>query len=878
MGVVYQAKDTKLDRTVGLKFLPSHLTQSEKDKQRFLREAKAVASLNHPNICTIHSIEEHNGRPFFVMECIDGQTLSDLFNTRSLSTERTLQYAIQISKALAEAHEKGIVHRDIKPSNIMVDSKNRIKVMDFGLAKLSDSKPITQTGTTVGTMAYMAPEQIQGRPVDHRADLFSFGVLLFEMLTGTRPFRGEYDAALTYAIVNEEPPLLSDLLLNVPQKLTMLIKSLLIKDPAKRYSSTENLAIDLEICLKELSNSLEPVSRQNNNKSNLPSVEKSETDESSRSGSSTITINLPPLKSPAAVAGIGGFLIILSMIGYWLFSSADSHAFSSDNSIAVLPLESISQNPDDMQFTDGIHEELINRLAGISDLMVIARRSVLGFSPGNRDLQSIGRELGVSSIIDGTVRRAGDRLRVTVQLIDVNSLGTIWSGSFDEDIDDVFEIQSRIAEQVAGQLQASLTIEEQERLSRRPTDNPLAYRFYMQGREYLSRPAFEEENMRLAEQFFTRSVEEDPKFTQAWAMLAYTYSSIYWFHGKTPEQLERVKKTVEQAHFLDPYLPETQLAMGAYLFRSNADFDDTLSYFEMALQRFPNEPNLHLFTALTHRRLGNWDLLIKHLKRAVELDPLNTNINIELAYNYWMVRDYDRALLTLDHLLEFNPNESIAYFYKAWFGLSKDGSLEGFENWWNHISPADPAVVEPGNWGDYNSLKRNWDEALRGYENLKDPIVWQSEVQYKTKEYLMAITLQKMGDSTKALNHFEKIRTELESLKAEHPNEPRYRMELGKVYARIGESEKAIQEAQKAEELLQPLFLDAEFKPYIEMHLAYIYTWSGELELALDKLESSLSGPSSVHRNDIRMDPTWDPLRDLPRFQELMAEEDKAFI
>jgi serine/threonine protein kinase len=417
MGVVYKAQDTKLDRTVALKFLPSHLTRSDKDKKRFIREAKAAAALNHSNICTIYSVEEHEGQHFISMEFIDGQTLREKLEAEEITPEKALEYSIQIAGALADAHEKGIVHRDIKPGNIMVDSKNRIKVMDFGLAKLVDSTPITQTGTTLGTMACMAPEQIQGRPVDHRADLFSFGVLLFEMLTGQRPFGGQYDAALSYAIVNEEPQLLSEFIPNAPQKLSLLVNRLLEKDPAKRYSDSEQLVKELKACLDAFPETVTASQV-------MHSVTTNQIESLTSGGSSSITINFPILRSRKGLLSLGAVVIVLALISYWVFSSLDS-VKPIENAIAVLPLESMSSEPDDIQFTKGVHEELINRLAGISELKVIARSSVLGYVPGERNLQDIGQDLGVSSIMEGTVRQIGDQLRVSVQLIDVNSLSTM---------------------------------------------------------------------------------------------------------------------------------------------------------------------------------------------------------------------------------------------------------------------------------------------------------------------------------------------------------------------------------------------------------------------------------------------------------------------
>lgn len=872
MGVVYKARDTKLDRTVALKFLPSHLTLSNKDKQRFIREAKAAAALNHPNICTIHSVEEHEDQHFISMEYIDGQTLGETLDSGEITPEEALEVGIRIAGALAEAHEKGIVHRDIKPGNIMIDAKNRIKVTDFGLAKLVDSKPITQTGTTLGTMAYMAPEQIQGRPVDHRADLFSFGVLLFEMLTGQRPFGGQHDAALSYAIVNEEPSLLSDLLPNAPQKLSGLMNRLLQKDPAKRYSTTEELAGELKACLDELPDSMEASQKINQ----FTSTHYTNSGKSSRSDAPSITLNFPILRSRNGLLSLAVIVMVLALIGYWIFPSSGS-VTPTDNTIAVLPLESISTDPEDIQFADGVHEELINRLAGISELKVIARSSVKGFEPRDRDLQTIGQQLGVSSLMEGTVRRIGDQLRVSVQLIDINTLSTIWSGSFDENIDNVFEIQSRIARQVAGELQASLTEQEQEHLEQRPTDNPQAYRLYMQGREYLGRTAFNRDNLLTAEGLLRKAVEQDREFAQVWGMLAHTYNWLYLQHGRHPEHLQKMREAAEWALFYGPELAETYLANGVYLYWSNTNNRQTLSHFETALQKFPNQPLLHFMTAYTHRRLGNWEKLIKHLNKALELDPLNINIHTEIAFDYFLMRNYDKAVATIERLMEYDPNSSAGLWFNAFIGISKNGTLDDFELWWKHIHPSDPAIEQPYRWGVYNGMKRDWEEALRGFKNIQRETAWSIQTQYLLRDYHIGTAFEGQDNYGEAKNYYEKAKKQLEGLRDEYPNEPRYRVDLGKVYARLGEIEKAIYEGEKATEMVLAN-QDAETGPLFEMDLAEIYAWTGHKELAIDKLEYLLSVPSLIHRNRLRLDPKWDPLRNHPRFQELIAGEDKPFI
>lgn len=872
--MVYKAKDTKLDRTVALKFLPPHLTKSKKDKQRFTREAKSAAALNHPNICTIYSVDEYEDRQFISMEYIDGDNLQNKLDSREITIHIALEYAVQIADALSEAHKKDIVHRDIKPGNIMVDSSGRVKVLDFGLAKLKGSTPITQTGTTVGTVAYMSPEQIQAKEIDHRADLFSLGVVLFEMLTGERPFKGQYDAALTYAIANEDPPELSSLNPKLPEQLSQMVNRLLQKDSDDRYQSAEELLNNLEACLQQLPNSVQNSSKKTNQSEEPTSTKYSESQDSSDSESTSITIKIPTLRSPITLAGLSTGFLILLLVGYWLLPFSNSVS-PPDNSIAVLPLENMSPDPADTNLVDGVHVELINRLAGIGDLTVIARSSVLDYPAGNHDIHQIAEELEVSSLMEGTVQRADDQLRVSVQLVNANNQSTIWSGSFEENVDDIFQMQSRIARQVAEELQASLTDEEQERLDERPTDNPVAYHLYLQGREYLSRTQFNQENSLAAIKLFTRALEEEPDFSQSWAMLAVAHSNIYCFYEQNEKRLEMLEEAANMAQRLGPDLPESQLAAGLYQFWSESDHEMTLSYFNEALERFPNNPMLHRFTALTHRRLGNWKRMEDHLKNTIELNPNNPNYYHELAYNKWYVRDYEEAKMYNDSSLELTSNaHALVWALNSWVLLELENSFEGFESWKKR---GGPAKNSPFRWGEYFLLKSNFERTLEIYTDIDEPIIWDLDYAYIHRDYLIATVLYEKGDTSSALDYFKELRNHLETLRDQDPEKAGYRAALGKVYARLGEDEKAIEDGEKAVELL-PISQNAFIGTFIERDLAKIYTLTGREEQAIDKLEYLLSIPSIIHRNWVRHHPNWDPLRDHPRFRELIAGKDKPSI
>jgi tetratricopeptide (TPR) repeat protein len=509
---------------------------------------------------------------------------------------------------------------------------------------------------------------------------------------------------------------------------------------------------------------------------------------------------------------------------------------------------------------------------------VIARSSVRDYSPEGRNLAQIGRELGVSTLMEGTVRRLGDRIRVYVNLIDAENQSMIWSDTYEDDIQDVFGLQSRIAREITDALQTTLTANEQQRLEQQPTDNQQAYLFYLQGLEYLSRSRHLEENPLAAERLLRRALQEDPRFAHAYAKLALVYSDLYWFHGSTSERLEQMREAAERAELLDPNLAETQLALGLYYFWSDTDPGQTLSHFESALQQFPNYPDLYQFTGLTHRRLGNWDKAEIYFTKAVELDPRNPNHYQELVAIYGLTRDFDKTLVVLERLLELNPDASEQMrAAKAWMILGRDGTLDGYESWREEVYPADPTEAEPYWWYDYYYMKRDWDAAVQILNSITSEVAAQYEVSYLLRDYLIAKIYDRKGDRTTALQYYDQARLHLESLHEEDPDDHRYRKALGQVYARMGEPEKAIREGEIAVRM-RPLSKFAYQGSWSNWDLAYIYTWSGHVEEAIDLIEHLLTVPGFFTRNWLRLNPDWDPLRNHPRFQELIAEEDEPYF
>ena len=420
MGVVYKAEDIKLKRIVALKFLPKQSKISEQDEARFLQEAQAAAALNHPNICVIHAIEDDNGQQFIAMEYVDGVTLREKIAQNPMLVAQAVGYGIQIGEALQEAHGKGIVHRDIKADNIMVNSKNQVKVMDFGLAKLKGAMRLTRTASTVGTLAYMAPEQIQGGIVDARSDIFSFGVLLYEMLTAHFPFRGEHDAAMMYSILNEDPEPLQKYLSDVPAEIQNIIDKALEKDPDVRYQTCQDIVVDL----RRLQRKSSRISRQVSAEMAVPEVaikKEQEDFNTTKKQKATAGTSISSNKKKKLVIGSSAIgVLVLMILGYFLFINKPINS-EEGKLIAVLPFKNLSSDKNDEYFSDGITEDITVELSQIGDLKVIARNAVMKYKNSDVSIKEIGNDLGVSSILEGSIQKEGNEVRIVAQLVDVKT-------------------------------------------------------------------------------------------------------------------------------------------------------------------------------------------------------------------------------------------------------------------------------------------------------------------------------------------------------------------------------------------------------------------------------------------------------------------------
>ena len=858
MGVVYKAHDTKLDRIVALKFLPHHIAAGQEEQMRFLQEAKAAATLNHPNVCTIYDIREEGGEQFILMEYVDGLTLRQKMQQGLIPFRDTIAYALQIGEALQEAHSKGIVHRDIKAENIMVNTRNQIKVMDFGLAKLKGSLKLTRTSSTIGTLAYMAPEQLQGGETDARSDIFSFGVVLYEMLTGKAPFHGEHEAATMYSILNEEVTPASALRPEIPSEIDRIVRRSLEKDPEDRYQHADDMVSELRRLQKQTSRVVRP-----------------EVAPSPRVTAPALTRR--PVKRWLGVAGMLALVVVAGVVLYRFLGPTGSTTAPEKKMLVVLPFENLG-SPDQEYFADGITEEITSKLSGLSGLGVIARSSAMGYKKTSKSIKQIGQELGVSYILEGTIRWESENgvthVRVNPQLINVADETQIWSQPSEAVLAGAFKLQSDIATQVASALNIRLLGQERQTLEARLTENAEAHDFYLRGNEYFYRSTGEQD-IRYALQMYQRAIDLDPKFAGAYARLSEAHANMYWeLYDHSEERLRQAREAAERALRLDNTLPDAHGAMAWYYYHGLREYDNALKEFSLALQAQPNNADVLLGIGSVYRREGKFEEALSNMQRAVDFNPRVPQLHVELALTYIWMRRYPDAEQSLDRAIAIGPEVPEGYAEKALLLLLWRGDVGGarrvlVEARRQRIDQEDSgisyvSVLTEIMGGAYDQAR----DLLHGYHFD----AFTDQFWYVPKDLLLAGVYSSMGKASEARTSYTAAKTLLERELKRSPDDARLHSSLGIACAGLGLNEQAIREGQLAVSII-PLSKEAMIVPLRMQDMALIYTMTGNQEAALSLLQQLVTMPTTLSAALLRLDPSWAPLRSNPGFQKLIAEK-----
>jgi serine/threonine protein kinase/tetratricopeptide (TPR) repeat protein len=841
MGVVYKAEDTRLKRTVALKFLPPTLTSDLEAKERFIHEAQAASALQHNNICVVYDIDEtSDGQMFISMEYLEGETLKKKIERGPLKVEEAIDIAVQVAHGLAKAHEHCIVHRDIKPANVMITSDGVGKIVDFGLAKLSGRTMLTKTGSTLGTAAYMSPEQASGEPADHRTDIWSLGVLLHEMLTGKRPFEAEYENALLYSILNSEPEPISALRTGIPMELERIVHKCLAKVPRNRYQHIDEMQVDLRKAQLE-----------------SPSAAKSK----------------KQMRSLPLLIGAGLALVALLVLAY-IFVLPRA-APPPDKSVAVLPFQNFSAEGPYAYFAGGLHDELLTQLSKVGALKVISRTSVMGYEATKTPLKQIARELGVGSIVEGSVQVMGDRLRVNVQLIDAETDAHLWAEHYDRTLDDAFAIQSDVAQQIVAAVGGALTSSEKGRLTAVPTANAEAYRLYMQGREYFIRPGYLRQNFEIAQGLYEQALTLDPGFALAHAALSEVHGFMYWFrHDPSPARAVRQREEAEAALQLAPELPQAHNAIGLAHYWERRDYRRALYEFGVASKNLPNSAGLWAWIGYIHRRLGNWEKVFEAFGKATDLNPRDANLFYDLGgASYIFVRRYADAVSALDRALTLAPDLHNAAIRKGLTYISWRGQFDTLRAVLSRI-PSDAQLRGTRELSERRAALLLWerkaDSVLQLLQNAR-VTVFESQSRFLPTALYAAWAHQMRGDRPAARAAFESSRVFLDSVVKEIPDDWRVHAALGHTLAGLGRREEALREAQwlQRSEIYRGDRFDG---PLLAASRAQILAEAGDTDGALDELERLLTGPSDLSVHTLRLVPSWDPIRNHPRFRTLLTK------
>jgi serine/threonine protein kinase len=866
MGIVWLAHDEELERDVALKFLPDLIIHDAAVLSDLKRETRRCLELTHKNIVRIYDFVHDERSGCISMEYVDGETLSSLRcdkEQKVFEPAELTEWIGQLCDALDYAHNYAhVIHRDLKPANLMVNQRGELKVSDFGIARsLGDSMSvITKAGGRSGTLAYMGPQQLEGERGTHLDDIYSLGASVYELLTSKPPF---YVGNIDRQIREKIPPSMTERRKEfeieaepIPAVWEEWVAACLAKDPARRPQSVSEIARQLQ----------------------MPSPE----------ARPPFVRAFFPRSKKRVLAFVLAMLCLLALGGWYFGVFKPTHAKVGavapvsaaipEKSIAVLPLENLSEEKENAYFADGIQDELLSNLSKIKDLKVISRTSVMQYKSGiTRNLKEIAQQLGVSNVVEGSVRRSGNHVRVSVQLIDAQTDRHVWVQNYDRTLTDSLALEGELATEIASAVGATLTPQEKALVASKPTNNPAAYDAYLRGRAFPVSSSFDKSTAEGAIRSFQEAVKLDPSFALAWAGLSWSQSGSYWLgFDSSPAQLAAAKDAADRALALDPNLPETHLALGYYRYYGQRDYTGGLAEFQQAEKGLPNNVDVIEAIGFIQRRLGHWDEAIVALRRAIELDPRDINAYNNLALTYSALRRFPEALATVDRALAVEPANAKALGIKA-TAFWATGDLQAVERLLANLGtePLMPGSSTVPVRGVQALFQRRYVAAI---EILSSAVVAETKRGEPSadEKLFLALSQQRAGDVAAARATYQEaaqnIQRELEKIAPDSYQAARRHTALGWAYAGLGEAASAIAEGQKAL-AMRPTSKDPFEGPGEEESLARIYALLGDADHAIPILQRLLQIPYgfAITPALLRLDPVWDPLRNDPRFQKLAA-------